>query len=92
MSLVTSHLMKVKSGLAFKASVFFSDPVNRLSTQKTLWPISKSASQRCDPINPAPPVITLTGFFVSIDLLYHRIGRIEDKEPFIFISNWVELS
>src|ERR1051326_3488763 len=31
-------------------------PVSRLSTQTTAWPSASSASQRCDPMNPAPPV------------------------------------
>ncbi len=32
-------------------------PVNRLSTQITLLPRCSKASQRCDPIKPAPPAI-----------------------------------
>src|SRR5579859_456498 len=31
-------------------------PVSRLSTHTTWWPSASSASQRCEPINPAPPV------------------------------------
>src|SRR3989344_3864412 len=54
--------------------MFFSEPVTRLSTHITLCPSFISASQRCDPINPAPPVTR----DVSIQLFYskHRIPRI----------------
>jgi hypothetical protein len=34
-------------------------PVRRLSTQITWCPSPRNRSQRCDPMNPAPPVITV---------------------------------
>src|SRR4051812_50220915 len=37
---------------------FRSDPVSRLSMQITRYPLLRSASQRCDPRKPAPPVTT----------------------------------
>src|SRR5450755_3786281 len=37
-------------------AMFSSVPVSRLSTQITRLPCASSASQRCDPRNPAPPV------------------------------------
>ena len=34
-------------------------PVNRLSTQMTSSPSPRNRSQRCEPMNPAPPVMTV---------------------------------
>ena len=34
-------------------------PVSRLSTQITSWPSPRNRSQRCEPMNPAPPVMTV---------------------------------
>src|SRR4051794_41812486 len=36
-------------------------PVNRLSRQITVWPRCKSASQRWDPMKPAPPATRTVG-------------------------------
>src|SRR5438874_2791322 len=33
------------------------DPVERLSSTATSWPSASSRSARCEPMNPAPPVI-----------------------------------
>src|SRR5713226_6789785 len=41
--------------------MFCSDPVSRLSTHRTRKPLAISASQRCEPRNPAPPVTTAVG-------------------------------
>src|SRR4051812_41425118 len=38
-------------------SMLARDPVSKLSTQITRWPRASSSSQRCEPRNPAPPVI-----------------------------------
>ena len=40
-------------------SMFFSEPVSRLSTQITRRPCSRRYSHRCEPRNPAPPVTTV---------------------------------
>ncbi len=41
--------------------MFSSEPVSRLSTQRTRWPSRTRRSQRCDPRKPAPPVTTEVG-------------------------------
>src|SRR4051812_35098567 len=38
-------------------SMLARDPVSKLSTQITRWPRVSSSSHRCDPRNPAPPVM-----------------------------------
>src|SRR4051794_13957500 len=42
-------------------SMFWSDPVSRLSTQTTRWPFSSRWSQRWEPRKPAPPVTSEVG-------------------------------
>src|SRR4051812_46585580 len=42
-------------------SMFASELVTRLSTHSTRWPRAISASHRCDPRNPAPPVTSEVG-------------------------------
>ena len=44
-------------------------PVSRLSTQMTRWPRSSSASHRCDPRKPAPPVTRDVGMARSLSML-----------------------
>src|SRR5215208_142612 len=39
-----------------RCSMFFSEPVSRLSTHTTRWPRSSRCSQRWEPRKPAPPV------------------------------------
>jgi hypothetical protein len=46
-------------GLSIKWAILRRWPVKRLSTQRTLSPSARNRSQRCDPTNPAPPVITV---------------------------------
>src|SRR5687767_10090536 len=41
--------------------MFAMSPVRRLSMATTAWPRSSSASHRCDPMKPAPPVTTVLG-------------------------------
>ena len=47
---------KWKFGLSINLEILFNEPVNKLSKQMILWPNSSKVLQRCDPINPAPPV------------------------------------
>src|SRR5579859_4610008 len=46
-------------------------PVSRLSTQTTWWPSASSASQRCEPMKPAPPVtkIRILPFLSTTNIL-----------------------
>ena len=46
-------------GCPKRCSMLSSEPVMRLSRQTTSSPRSSSASQRCEPRNPAPPVTTM---------------------------------
>ena len=70
--------------------MFASDPVSRLSTQITRWSRASSASHRCDPRNPAPPVTTVVGIgemlpasaAVSVHLLQNSyLTGIADPAP-----------
>ena len=49
-----------------RCSMLASEPVSRLSTQMTRWSRASSASQRCEPRNPAPPVTTEVGIGVML--------------------------
>ena len=50
---------KVKPGLSFKSSIFFSELVKRLSTQITSFPSLSKRLDKCEPMNPAPPAIRI---------------------------------
>ena len=52
---VRSWFRKVNLGLSM-CSMFWSEPVSRLSRQITRWPLASRWSHRCEPRNPAPPV------------------------------------
>src|SRR3954447_2568041 len=56
-------------------STFVSDPVSRLSTQITRWPLASRWSQRCDPRNPAPPVTSEVGIRERVLALSARAAR-----------------
>src|SRR5215213_7846115 len=49
-------------------SMLFSEPVSRLSTQMTRCPRSSSASHKCDPRKPAPPVTREVGMAGNLSL------------------------
>src|SRR5207247_10394396 len=50
-----------KSGLPSRCFRFAGEPVMKLSSVSTRMPRFSSASQRCDPMNPAPPETTARG-------------------------------
>src|SRR5690349_5882824 len=52
-------------------------PVSRLSTHTTLFPSASSASHKCDPTNPAPPV---TNTRIDVFPQSSRQARIPRKE------------
>src|SRR5215216_6951817 len=54
-----------------------SDPVSRLSTQMTRWPRESSSSHRCEPRNPAPPVIRQVVIAPAGYRALPRPGRLE---------------
>src|SRR6267378_7071530 len=49
--------MNVKRGFLMSGATLSGDPVRKLSMQMTWSPSSRKRSQRCEPMNPAPPVI-----------------------------------
>src|SRR6478672_10863916 len=57
--------MNVKSRLC-RWTMLAVSPVRRLSMPMTSYPRSRSVSDRCDPINPAAPVMTAR-FFIGFD-------------------------
>src|SRR4249919_2205567 len=60
--------MKVKSRLT-RCAMLAVSPVRRLSIPMTAYPRSSSVSARCDPMNPAAPVITTRCLLMSVDCL-----------------------
>ena len=56
-SLVTESTVHENPGHAARWAMFSSRPVDRSSSTATSWPGWRRASARCDPMNPAPPVI-----------------------------------
>src|SRR4051794_12164962 len=48
--------MSSKCGLPRRWRMFSFEPVKKLSTQRTSCPSATRRSQRCEPMNPAPPV------------------------------------
>src|SRR5947207_8750771 len=58
---LTSTWLSWKSGLSCRARTLSGEPVMKLSRARTLLPLARSASQRCEPMNPAPPEMTARG-------------------------------
>src|SRR6187200_889802 len=54
--------------------MFWIDPVDKSSRIDTSWPAAISASARCDPMNPAPPVMNARTNSVSGEL-ENDVGR-----------------
>src|SRR5215217_6464963 len=89
-----SSLRNSNSGVRM-CSMFFSEPVSRLSTQMTWCPRRSSSSHRCDPRKPAPPVTRQVPMRVrlygarqrwralpcagGLQLLLRRLGRDHDE-------------
>ena len=55
--------------------MFASEPVSRLSRQMTRCPFPRSASQRCEPRKPAPPVTSEVGIAAMLPASACRSGR-----------------
>ena len=51
--------------LLITSSIFFCEPVLKLSIPVTLKPLSRKNSKRLEPIKPATPVINILNFFIS---------------------------
>src|ERR1051325_565156 len=66
-----------------RCAMLVMSPVRRLSMPTTEWPRSSSASQRCDPMNPAAPVTTLLGMQKSQSRLVGGSAKqpAHDREP-----------
>src|SRR6476646_7943905 len=58
--------------------MFAGSPVMKLSTPTTAKPMSSSVSARCDPMNPAAPVIT-TRPFVLVGMFMEE--ALHDRQP-----------
>src|SRR6266480_3500991 len=54
-----------KSGFACSVRRLSGEPVMKLSSASTRHPRSRSAWQRCEPMNPAPPETTARGLFAA---------------------------
>src|SRR5256885_14342272 len=54
-----------KSGFDRSAFRLSAEPVMKLSSASTRQPRSSRASQRCEPMNPAPPETTARGLFAA---------------------------
>src|SRR6266550_3067182 len=63
--LLTSAWLSSKSGLSRSARRLSGEPVMKLSTARTLLPVARSSSQRCEPMNPAPPEMTARGLLAA---------------------------
>src|SRR5882724_7932154 len=62
---LTSAWLSSKSGLSRSVRRLSGEPVMKLSTATTLLPFARSASQRCEPRNPAPPEMTARGLLAA---------------------------
>src|SRR5919204_1741651 len=59
--------------------MFGSDPVERSSRAKTSQPAASRSSARCDPMNPAPPVMSALGLLVSGVLNRTSLPRLPER-------------
>src|SRR5689334_20941719 len=60
---LTSTWRNSKSGFSLKNLTLSGEPVMKLSSASTEKPLARSASHRCEPMNPAPPDTTARGLF-----------------------------
>src|SRR5207344_601733 len=65
-------------------SMFASEPVSRLSRQRTRWPSPRRASHRCEPRNPAPPVTTDVGMAAMLQA--PLAGSVTSKRSLYFTA------
>src|SRR5436309_418607 len=85
---LTSSCLSSKSGLASLCFTFPGEPVMQLSSARTARRRSRSASHRCEPMNPAPPETTARGLgallaanaAVGESQAFHRL-RVVDVAP-----------
>src|SRR5215471_13119831 len=61
-SFSTESMKYSKPGWPFRWEMLSIDPVDRSSRTRTSWPSASSRSERCEPMNPAPPVISARTF------------------------------
>src|SRR5215831_8628951 len=71
--------MKVKSRFC-RCEMFAVSPVSRLSMPMTAYPRSSSVSARCDPMNPAAPVITARRFELELVGMFVE-EALHDRQP-----------
>src|ERR1700674_3778342 len=64
-----------KLGRDLRCSIFFTEPVDRSSRTETRSPRSTKRSARCEPINPAPPVIRMFMKFPCRKILQARTAH-----------------
>src|SRR5436190_3147682 len=73
--------MNVKSRLC-RWTMFAVSPVRRLSMPMTSYPRSRSVSDRCDPMNPAAPVMTARFFIGFTRLVCVFVEEtLQEREP-----------
>src|SRR6266567_1331503 len=92
MYVVTSCWMKVKRRSAKRCAMLSGVLVRKLSMQMTSSPSARNRSQRCEPMKPAPPVMSTRAIVlpstrgahqaasdgeVRESLLAHRLGLVE---------------
>src|SRR5262245_61677455 len=71
-SLLTESMKYSKPRRPLRCAMLSNEPVDRLSSTSTSCPRAMSASERCDPMKPAPPVIrafTSASVLESVDVL-----------------------
>src|SRR5271156_374199 len=73
-------------GFESRCETFESLPVTRLSMQRTSQPFSSINSQRCEPRNPAPPVMTARKLFAPFVRLIRAPVRGVHYLPKVFAS------
>src|ERR1700746_1132837 len=66
-----------KSGLPSRCLRLVGDPVMKLSRASTRTPLPRSASQRWEPMKPAPPETTARGFALPLLAADTSIGEAE---------------
>src|SRR5438445_10017628 len=75
--------MNVKRSCPSRWATLSMDPVTRLSTHTTWWPIPIKRSQRWLPRNPAPPVIKTRTLYLGLKVSAYRLHvQVEIAEMF----------
>src|SRR5262245_4733388 len=81
--------MNEKRLLPKRCAMLSGDPVRKLSMQMTSLPSCRNRSQRCEPMNPAPPVMSTRVIVTSARCADRRAADRQVREAMLAHDYWI---